>query len=406
MSRRIRLVLVDSGSAPLGALPLFDVETPWWPEVETVVTGARERFGVELSVLRVADVDGGKFMRNGLVTYSAEVTGALPDTARLEPVPHGLPLGDEPLRAAWARPGGIATTIAWADRALEARGTRRTGPVMQTKAWNLSSVLRVPIEGAVVWCKSVPPFLAHEGAIIGWLARERPEGVPQVLAADPARATVLLADLGSEELFDASEPQRLRMVREWVSLQARCASRIAELLAIGVPDQRAARLAEQVRELVARADVRATLDPRELPAVDALAEDLPRRLKELEAARLPETLVHGDFHAGNWMAAGGDLVLMDWGDSFVGHPMIDTAAFLDDIEDGLKSRILAAWADAWRSERPDSDPERAAELIPPVAALRAALTFRGFLDGIEPSEHRFHANDVPDWLRIAIAAAG
>ena len=55
---------------------MFDVETPWWSEVETIVSAARARFGVDLFVLRVGDVDGGKFMCNGLVTYTAEVTGA------------------------------------------------------------------------------------------------------------------------------------------------------------------------------------------------------------------------------------------------------------------------------------------------------------------------------------------
>lgn len=99
-----------------------------------MVTVARERFGVDLFVLRLVDVDGGKFMRNGFVTYTAEVTGALPATSRLEPTPGGLPLGDERRRAAWAQPGGIASVRAWADGVLEARGTPRTGPVEQTKA--------------------------------------------------------------------------------------------------------------------------------------------------------------------------------------------------------------------------------------------------------------------------------
>ena len=386
---------------------MFDVETPWWSEVETVVTAARALFGVDLFVLRVVDVDGGKFMCNGLVTYTAEVTGALSAVPTLEPAPNGLPLGDEPLRATWARPGGIASTVAWADRVLEELGTPRTGPVVQTKAWNLSSVLRVPIGDGVVWCKSVPPFLAHEGAIIGWLARERPTLVPNLLAADPARATVLLADLGADEQWDAPEPQLLRMVRELVSLQARCATEVDDLLSSGVPDLRATRLEDAVHGLVVRDDVRSTLDPSVLPALDALDADLLRRLQELTASGLPETLVHGDFHTGNWIAAGDDLVLIDWGDSFVGHPMIDAAAFLGRIADAdLKARVLATWVDAWRGACPDSDPERAVAAVPPIAALQRALTYRMFLDGIEPSEHRYHANDVPEWLHLAIGAAG
>ena len=137
------------------------------------------------------------------------------------------------------------------------------------------------------------------------------------------------------------------------------------------------------------------------------SRELPRRLQQLTASGLPETLVHGDFHPGNWIAAGDDLVLMDWGDSFVGHPMIDTSAFIEHIADAdLKARVRTTWVDAWRDARPDSDPERAVAAVPPIAALQRALTYRTFLDGIEPSEHRFHANDVPEWLHLAIGAAG
>ena len=44
---------------------------------------------------------------------------------------------------------------------------------------------------------------------------------------------------------------------------------------------------------------------------------------------------------------------------------------------------------------PAADPERAAELIAPIAALLGALVYQGFLDGIEPSERPYHEADVP-----------
>jgi hypothetical protein len=47
---------------------------------------------------------------------------------------------------------------------------------------------------------------------------------------------------------------------------------------------------------------------------------------------------------------------------------------------------------------PGSDPERAAMLIAPVAAARQAVIYQVFLDGIEPSEHPYHAPDPADWL--------
>jgi hypothetical protein len=44
-------------------------------------------------------------------------------------------------------------------------------------------------------------------------------------------------------------------------------------------------------------------------------------------------------------------------------------------------------------------------VIRPVAALRQALIYRSFLDGIEPGERQYHESDVPFWLRRAAAEA-
>ena len=51
--RQVTLLLCTSDGRRLGALPPFEVEVPWWPEAEPVVAGARDRFGVEVTVLRL-----------------------------------------------------------------------------------------------------------------------------------------------------------------------------------------------------------------------------------------------------------------------------------------------------------------------------------------------------------------
>jgi hypothetical protein len=54
---------------------------------------------------------------------------------------------------------------------------------------------------------------------------------------------------------------------------------------------------------------------------------------------------------------------------------------------------------------PGSDPERAVELLRPVAELRMAAVYAMFLAGIEPSEHPYHLGDVPACLSRAAAVA-
>ena len=51
--RLATLLLCDAAGDLLGTLPPFQVELPWWQDVAGVVGGARERFGVEVIVLRL-----------------------------------------------------------------------------------------------------------------------------------------------------------------------------------------------------------------------------------------------------------------------------------------------------------------------------------------------------------------
>ena len=401
--RRVSLVLSDGNGDVLGALPSFTVDDPWWPEVGPVVSAARERFGAEVVVLRMlrvaSDGDNG-----GDVTYLAEIVGAPPLDLPLGPAP-GVDEGEEPLRAAWARPGGVANTIAWADDALAGIGRPRVGPAEQIKTWNLSSVLRLPTAAGDVWCKSVPPFLTHEGAIIELVGADEPTLVPPLLASDPSARTVLLGDVPGEDDWDAPAERLLLMVDHLVRLQARWSDRVDMLLGAALPDWRAEPLRRLVEWLVSRTDVRAQLTDGELRALDALVGSLRTRFEALGACGIPETLVHGDFHPGNWRSDGRSLVLLDWGDAGVGHPMLDMSSFDQYVPEDIGPRIREGWIEAWRAVRPGSNPARADIVIGPIAALRRAVIYQGFLDRIESSERRYHEADVGDWLRAALDLA-
>ena len=127
---------------------------------------------------------------------------------------------------------------------------------------------------------------------------------------------------------------------------------------------------------------------------------------------MPDTLVHGDFHPGNLVGGcdGAPLVLLDWGDCGVGHPLLDQAAFTARLATDDRAAVTAAWAELWRAAVPGCEPERAAALLAPIAALRQAGVYRMFLDGIEPDEYVYHLNDPARWLveaaqRFATASA-
>ena len=52
---------------------------------------------------------------------------------------------------------------------------------------------------------------------------------------------------------------------------------------------------------------------------------------------------------------------------------------------------------------PGCDPDRARDLLAPVAALQRAAMYQMFLDNIEPSERVYHAADPAEWLTRAAA---
>jgi aminoglycoside phosphotransferase (APT) family kinase protein len=165
-----------------------------------------------------------------------------------------------------------------------------------------------------------------------------------------------------------------------------------------LPDWRAPALAGAITAVVQRR--RAQLSEAHRAVLGGFVEELPRRFADVTACGLADTLVHGDFHPGNFRGGPGlPLVLLDWGDSGVGQPLLDQPAFLSRIPDEQARPSREHWVRRWREACPGSDPARAAHLLAPIAAARQAVIYQGFLDRIEPSEHPYHRADPLDWLQ-------
>ena len=246
--RTAELVLVTPNGCLLGRLPAVPVATPWWQDVELVVRAVRDHDGVDVTILRLLDAELEQ-PHGGRVTYLAEVA---------EPVsvqPWIGVLDEHPRRHAFARPGGPAADLAWARTILAERGLRPTAPPTQVRTWNLSSLWRVPVEGQTVWLKVVPPFFAHEGALLALIGGAR---VPTVLGHNGGR--MLLAEIVGEDLYAAGLPLQREMVNLLVDLQRLWADRVAELLALGLPDWRAPALAAAIADVIDR--MRDEISPR------------------------------------------------------------------------------------------------------------------------------------------------
>jgi hypothetical protein len=394
--RQVTLLLCTREGEVLGTLPPFEIEVPWWQEAGPVVEGARAAYDVDVTVLRLIAHETGWNTAGGAVTYLAEV--ATPPTAPLEQWTGPDPMADHPLRLPWMRPGGPDDDVAWADAALEAAGRPRNGRAHQVKTWNLSSVWRLPTPEGPAWLKVVPPFFAHEGAM---LQRMRSADVPPLIATEGHR--LLLEDVPGQDHWGAELPVLERVVTMLVGLQAEWTHRVDELVEMGAPDWRVDAFVPAAARLL---DVVGGLSDDERTALRALVDGLPEVFAAVAECGVPDSFVHGDFHPGNTRgsdAPDGRSVLLDWGDCGIGNPLLDQAATLASIREDQRDPLRRHWSRLWRDAVPGSDPERAADLLGPVRAFRQALIYQVFLEGIEPSERVYHEGDPAHWLRAAVA---
>jgi hypothetical protein len=389
MTRTVTLVLLDFDGEIAGRSESFEVGTPWWQEVGDVAQVVEQRYGLAVDVLRLLSTERPR-PHGGAVTYLAQAR--IPIEFSLAPVdPQLVELieQDEPRRAAYARPGGPAASLAWAAEIL--------GPVtaVHLRTWNLSAIWRLHAGPETYWLKQLPGWLRSEPAALRWLGEVVPDLAPVVIAeGDQGRE--LLADVPGIDHYGADRSTRLRIVEQAHRFQTAALTDIDRLLADGVPDRRGPCLTAWIR-----ASLKGWAEAS--PAASLLA-GLDERMAAVAHCGLPDTLVHGDAHPGNTRGDGARLVFLDWGECFLGHPAFDALGLVGDLPPDEAGVILDAWATGWRQQVPGCDPARALELLRPIMLLRSAAVYAEFVANIEPAEQSHHSFDVPDSLEAAAAS--
>ncbi|MEU0882126.1 phosphotransferase [Lentzea sp. NPDC005914] len=344
MTERSIIALVSAPSGFAGRTGPIPVASPWWSDVKPVNEALEHLLGVPTSVLRLISVENSESPPGGgLVTYHVEAHGE-PDRTHLHPAEE--PEADAPRRLPWARLGGPAELVTWADAEIE-----RTGPAVQVRTWNLSTVHRLPTRTGPVWLKAVPPFFADEAAVIKMVATHDPTLVPEVIASAPFR--VLLAEAPGEDCWNVKPEHVEQILPRWVAVQHALAGE---------------------------------------PQVRPSAAPMP-------SFGLPETLVHGDFHPGNWFDSG---VVIDWADVVWGHPALDAARLMGFCPPQLHDLVRRVWSEAWLRHRPDSRPLEALDAARAASHLLNAVKYQEFLDNIEDSEQIYHRDDPANELRAAL----
>ncbi|MER7667001.1 phosphotransferase [Kitasatospora sp. NPDC096128] len=392
-----------------GQLGPFEVDLGWWSAVDGVVGRATELAGVPVLVARLLEGSSEDPGHGGRVRYHAE---ALRPPAALAPRPlddgTAALLAPAARRAAWADPDGLRSALSWAEGQLAALG-RRSGAARQIRTWNLSGLFRFPAvapdldpAGADAWLKTTSPeFNAAEGEVIALLGGVDPTLVPPVLAADPVAGRLLLDHVPGEDCWSPTEATVADVLPRFVAAQAALAARPRALAALR--DRTPATLHVQLLALLDRLPAETDLTAEERDGLRGLAAELPRILEELAGCGLPETLLHGDFHPGNWRTGATRPVVVDYADACLGHPALDGLRPRGYLTPAAWRHHAEVWTAAWREHAPGSDPGRALELAEPLHHVFHALRYQEFLDHIEPSERPYHEGDPAAELRAALA---
>ena len=386
---------VSVGDRYAGKAPVFELEPPWWSEVESVTRHLDELLGVPTFVLRLVHTDSPRAMREGRIVYHVQAA-AEPRPGVLDPTPHpdwAEVLKPQPLRATWAEVDGPQGLADWASHIVSA------GIPTQVKTWNLSCLIRVPTADGGVWAKATSRFGSVDADIIEHVQQYDALLAPAVLGVDLENRWSLLAHAPGIDCWEPDLPTVRNVVSRWVAVQAAIAGdelRTPSMLPRDLPAALDGLLAGEVGERLSADD---------LAQARVLRDALPGLIDELESAGLPNTLVHGDFHPGNWRSDGTNRMIVDWADSYLGHPAADIQRLRDWLPEEKKSVAVETWAAAWQEHLPGCEPLRALESMTVLGELLGANLYQIFLDNIEPSERIYHENDPTDCVRDAAVAA-
>jgi hypothetical protein len=276
----------------------------------------------------------------------------------------------------WTAATWLADAHAWIEQRLTELGRTRTGEIEQPHVAPWSTVLRVPTDGGTVFFKANEDQLRHEAVVVGLLAARVPDRVPPLLAVDPERGWMLMADAGETLRVVAAREQSLDRWYDALEGVARIQLAVADdvdaLLALGVPDHRLAGVPERYAALMDQIDA----EPRFRDA-QSYVEQL---CAELASYGIPDSIQHDDLHDAQVFVRDGTQLIMDWGDACVSQPFCVLSVALegviawglDDVEGSVdtapfRDAYLAPYAERF----PDLD--LAAAVVP---ALRLGWAIR------------------------------
>lgn len=321
----------------------------------------------------------------------------------------------------WVQPFWLEQASQWIDHTLHQQEIKRVEAIAQPRIRAWSTILQIPTQVGDLYFKAVIPDLAYEAALTQALFRWFPDCVPQVLAIDPHRGWLLMADGGAslrDVLNTTDDIQHWEfLLPSYARLQQGAVQYVDELLEMGVCDRRLATLPTQFQALLRDENAIG------LNRADGLTSDEYQQLQnsldivvsmceKLASFRVPETLHHGDLHDGNVFILNGCYRFFDWGDSSISHPFFSLHSTYDNLRRRFNlnadsvwlNRLKSSYLNAWANDNPTEQLERAFELAQQLAPIPAALRWLPVLSSMDAATRDKYAGAVPELMRELLSA--
>jgi hypothetical protein len=311
----------------------------------------------------------------------------------------------------------------WIADQLDRIGSRPVGPSDEPRIRPWSTVVRIPTDNGPVWFKANHAQTTYEPALMRELVRHAPDLVLAPIATDFERGWSLLPD-GGPILRSFPDDTVLRdwerILPAYAELQQALSRRTAELIAVGVPDDRPATMPELLAALLEKTDVLLVDEPdglstEELARLRELGPDFAAQCDLLDGSGIAASVEHSDLHDGNIFVRGGRYAVFDWGDTSIAHPfgsllvaMSAIRARYDMAADApALARLRDAYLEPWTPGHTRRELVELAAIATAVAPLSRARSWERALSDVPPADRGPYREAVPGWLHeLLIKLAG
>jgi aminoglycoside phosphotransferase (APT) family kinase protein len=145
------------------------------------------------------------------------------------------------------------------------------------------------------------------------------------------------------------------------------------------------------------------LYPPDLDRLRAAVPAIRALIDEAATLGIPDTLVHGDLHAGNIGLRGSGPVFFDWTDACMAHPFLDLVTFLDesdvlDAATNARERLRSAYLDEWRGVATADALARCTELAETIGMLHQAVSYQHMVPSLEEPTRSAMGGGIAYWV--------